>query len=413
MTRTTDKPHPNKKTTVSSKNNSTINVSMEDKVFFSLKEVLAIVKKKIPTIATTNLLHFGAVGKVEFFVPIPDGIKVLEVVNNQPVEWPSYPQCVILSSDDCIKIDINKSILQHSFLDGYFRTTPQFQLVQHNHGYSRLPYWKLFDNEGVKELSISEGSLYVTREKLRMLLYILDADRSMNSYNAAPLRYNGDSNSSAYQTPYDSMTTVQQNNNNVIDYFSKSHEELLRVPHEKNPTESSDVVREKESQPILRKRIVLAVVEDSRHEVVPSLIVEGSLSISKASDEFKITEKLVETSSIAIVTGGVKADTESHQDAVLDDKAISTNDANTQEKLVPHTFPHIYTDGDVLLTIKDVMGILSLSKSTICAKMQSSSKYFDPTFPTNYLFGGRAKRFKRSEIEVWVANQPPRLSKAK
>jgi prophage regulatory protein len=101
---------------------------------------------------------------------------------------------------------------------------------------------------------------------------------------------------------------------------------------------------------------------------------------------------------------GIKADKESHQNSVFDDKAISTNDAHVQEKSVQNTSSHICTDA-VYMTIKEVMDKLKLSKSTIYAKMQSGNEYYDPTFPKKYLVGDRAKRFKKSEIEAWMASR--------
>jgi predicted DNA-binding transcriptional regulator AlpA len=109
---------------------------------------------------------------------------------------------------------------------------------------------------------------------------------------------------------------------------------------------------------------------------------------------------------------GIKADKESHQNSVFDDKAISTNDAHMKGKPVQNTSLHICTD-DVYVTIKDVMEKTNLSKSTIYAMMQSSNKYFDPTFPKSYPFGVRAKRFNELEIKAWCAERHLKLSNAK
>ncbi|WP_351189847.1 AlpA family phage regulatory protein [Shewanella sp. TB4-MNA-CIBAN-0142] len=58
---------------------------------------------------------------------------------------------------------------------------------------------------------------------------------------------------------------------------------------------------------------------------------------------------------------------------------------------------------DQVIRLKDVILITGLSRSTIYAKQNPKSKWFDPLFPKKISLGARAVGWLKQELEAWLS----------
>lgn len=59
----------------------------------------------------------------------------------------------------------------------------------------------------------------------------------------------------------------------------------------------------------------------------------------------------------------------------------------------------------VMLNLRQLMAMTSLSRSTIYRKLNSKEKSYDKTFPKPIKLGMTMNRWVKSEIEEWLLNQ--------
>jgi len=61
---------------------------------------------------------------------------------------------------------------------------------------------------------------------------------------------------------------------------------------------------------------------------------------------------------------------------------------------------------DYLLPRQQIEVILNLSRSSIYARLNPSDKGYDPAFPVPIKVGASAVRWRRSEIDAYIASLP-------
>lgn len=59
----------------------------------------------------------------------------------------------------------------------------------------------------------------------------------------------------------------------------------------------------------------------------------------------------------------------------------------------------------VLMSLKDLIKKIALSRSTIYRKLKDGSQFYDPTFPKPIRIGGTSSRWVLSEVEEWLEAQ--------
>lgn len=59
----------------------------------------------------------------------------------------------------------------------------------------------------------------------------------------------------------------------------------------------------------------------------------------------------------------------------------------------------------VLMSLKDIIKKIALSRSTIYRKLNPKDKSYDPTFPRPRKIGKTANRWVLAEVEAWLERQ--------
>lgn len=60
---------------------------------------------------------------------------------------------------------------------------------------------------------------------------------------------------------------------------------------------------------------------------------------------------------------------------------------------------------DRIVRVYQAPEVIGFSVSTIYNLLNPSSQYFDPSFPKPVKIGSRAKGFRLSELEAWIASR--------
>lgn len=61
-------------------------------------------------------------------------------------------------------------------------------------------------------------------------------------------------------------------------------------------------------------------------------------------------------------------------------------------------------ENKAILSIKEVIAYLGIGRSMLLYKVDSTSKYFDASFPKLLKLGPRRVGFRKAEIDQWLEN---------
>jgi prophage regulatory protein len=60
------------------------------------------------------------------------------------------------------------------------------------------------------------------------------------------------------------------------------------------------------------------------------------------------------------------------------------------------------TETDRLITLKELLGVLSISKTSHFAKLDRNSNQYDPEYPRPIYIGCRTVRYIEREVREWI-----------
>lgn len=70
------------------------------------------------------------------------------------------------------------------------------------------------------------------------------------------------------------------------------------------------------------------------------------------------------------------------------------------------TVPPLYpVDTNRILRRREVLALLGISRSMLYAKLLKTSKYFDPTFPSQISLGSNSVGWKYSDVMQWIESR--------
>lgn len=153
------------------------NISPINRLYYPLSEAIKALKVWGKTLSIGDLLHYGVLGKVRFFIHVPSGIQVRGIQQFQNYLKGLQPSLLILSPLHCSELECNRATQQSLFPSAYpsvysFTEIPGYN---NNFNFSESMCWQTIDSQNNNApIRITPQTICISHTELSKLSQFID-----------------------------------------------------------------------------------------------------------------------------------------------------------------------------------------------------------------------------------------------